>query len=139
MAINENTTIGAKTVFDPDYIFDEAALPNATTSTSSAFEIGGSQNALEIVGIADTETVVGDGETLKYELYTATTSTGAYTLSDTLVSYTPSGTTTTIDADTQMFRFSPTTDTKQWGKVVITATENQSGETSTVYIDYVSR
>lgn len=135
MAINESSTIGAITVFDPDYIFDAAALPNATTSTSSAFEIGGAQTALELVGIANTEIVVAGGETLSYALYTSATSTGSFVLSETLVSYTAG----TIDADTQMFRVCPSTDTAQWGKVVITASADQSADTSTVQIEYVSR
>lgn len=127
--------IGARCVFDPDYVFDAAALPNATTATSSAFKIGGALLGLEIVGIAGTEITIASEQTITYALHTSDTEGGSFTLSDTIVVLT----TGTVALGAEMFRFAGNTNTKQWGKIVVTTTANQSSDTHTVQLERVPR
>lgn len=134
-----SATISSELVSDTDYIFEGAALPNATSATSSVFKVGGSQAGIEIVGKAGTEIVVADGETLTYDLYTSTASDSGFTLKETVKQYAPSGDSTTIALGTEMFRYVPGTDVDVWGKITVTASDDQSSDTHTVQIEKIAR
>ena len=128
-------TLGDKQCFDPDYIFDNAALANGGATTSAAFEFGGDLLGQEIVGYADTEITIASPQTIIYTLTTSDTYGGSYTLSDTIVTKSVS----TIASGTELFRFAGNTKTKKWAKVVCTTTADQSLDKHTVILESVPR
>jgi hypothetical protein len=74
--------------FDPDWIGEAQALPNATSSTSAEFEAGYDQGKLAIAVQADTTVNLDTTETLLYELLYDATSGGDFTNSVTIGSLT---------------------------------------------------
>jgi len=128
-------TVGAKQNFAPDYIFNNAALANGGSTTSSAFRLGGALLGAEVVGYADTEITIASAQTIVYALHTSDTYAGSYTLSDTIVTKTAG----TIANGAELFRFAGNTGTKLWAKVVCTTTADQSLDKHTVILERVPR
>jgi len=64
--------------FAPDSIWDGEALPNATTKTSSEFEVGKDQGKVSVAVRANTAISIADGESLTLTLQKASASGGTF-------------------------------------------------------------
>lgn len=128
----DTKTIGSKSYFYSDYIFDNTALPNTDSATSDEFEFGGTQAGTEIVIYADTAITVADGQTLAYTLTTADESGGSFDTSIPVVSLAPSGDDLTIASGAVIGRYASNTATEVYAKLTVTASADQSDDKHTV-------
>ena len=71
-------TVGEPTKFAGDYIFNATALGNATSITSVAFQLGGSQSGLQISILANTAISIADTKSLTVSLLSDTASDGSF-------------------------------------------------------------
>lgn len=122
--------IGSKSYFYSDYIFKNAALPNATTATSSEFQFGGTQAGLEVVVVADTEITVAGGQTITYAIVTADVSGGSFNLTE-VSKVLPAA---TYAAGTELFRYACNTETEVFAKLTCVTTADQSDDKHTATI-----
>ena len=116
----------------PDYIFYDETMPNNTSSASSAWLLGMTQDSIEIVGKVQTEVELADTKVLSITLTYATTETGSYGNSVTLYTKTASGA-ETIAANTELFRYAIPKSAGPWFKVTITTTDTGTTGTFDVF------
>lgn len=126
--------IGDDLKFGPDYIFNETALENAGVSTSGAFQCGKVQGGIQLNVMADAEIVVAATFSITIDLYGSELKDGTYTKIKTLIVI-PTGT----QSAGEIIRHIPSDQAEVWGKIVITTTDDQSGDTVTAYITEVAK
>lgn len=132
-------TIGEdKAKFDPDYIYEAAALPNATDATSDLFRMGRTQGGVQLEIQADTTVDIADGESLKIELLYDTSSTGDFADSVVIYDETASGAAINFAADAFIIKYIATDDIESYNKLKITTSANESGDDINAYISNVA-
>lgn len=113
----------------PDYIFYNETVPQNTSSASSAWILGMTQDSIEIVGKVQDEVGLADTKILSVTMTSSTTETGSFGDSVTLYTKTASGA-ETIAANTELFRYAIAKDVGPWIK--ITVTTDDAAATGTV-------
>lgn len=131
-------TIGAELYSDTDLIYDGFTMPNNTSNTTTAFPFGNTLHGLELVGTVDTAISLADTTTLTFAVLTSDSSTGTFTVADTVYTTTASGA-TTIAAGTELFRYVADSEQETWYQVRVTTTDTQQSGTFTVYINSVKK
>lgn len=133
-------TISRELRADLDYFLYQETIPNATTVNSNGLKIGKTQDALEIVAVVQSEMTVADTKTVSFEIQTSSDDgdSDAYATIATPYSLTSSGG-DTIDAGTELFRYTVSTDKELYVRVAFVSTETgESGEVD-VYPVYQAR
>ena len=128
-------TIGSEAKFDPDYVFQATALPNADNISSESFKFGKNQSGTELIIVADTEVVVAATKSIVFELLQDVAEDGSYATSKTLATFAPA----TYAAGTEFVRFVASDDILQFCKVKVTTDDDQSADKITGYLRYISR
>lgn len=126
-------------LFDPDYIYEAAALPNATDATSSVFKIGRTQGGTQLAVQADTTVDIADGESLKIELLYDTSESGDYADSVVIYDETASGAAINFAADAYIVKYIATDDVDSYNRLKITTSADESGDDINAFISIVSR
>jgi len=116
-----------------DYIYKETALPDTTNATTTAFKIGDNNHRVQLVLTAATEIVIASTETITIELLQAPTETGTYNVTKTLAVIPAS----TIANGATILKYVPEDGIKHWGKIKITATDDQSAGKITGYLTQI--
>ena len=132
-------TIGEEPAkFDPDYIYEAAALPNATDATSDVFKAGRTQGGVQVNVQADTTVSIADGESLTISLLSDTSESGDY--ADALVLYdeTASGSAITFEIDEYIVKHIPADDIDSYNKLKITTSADESGDKINAFLQLVS-
>ena len=111
--------IGEEIKSAQDYIYEAETVAQNTTTTSVARQVGGTQGALELVFLADTDIVITDAKVLSLKLIGADTEDGTFDTEIELYSVTADGE-TTIEAGTELARFIIKPSDKMWQKAVLT-------------------
>lgn len=124
--------------FDPDYIYEAAALPNATDATSDVFKAGKTQGGVQVNVQADTTVDIADGESLKIELLYDTSETGDFTDSVVIYDETASGAAINFAADEYIIKYIPTDDVESYNKLKITTSADESGDDINAFPSIVS-
>lgn len=124
--------------FDPDYIYEEGALPNATDATSGVFKMGKTQGGVQLVVEADTTVSIANGESLKIEVLYDTSETGDYTDSVVIYDETASGAAITFEIDDAIIKYIATDDVESYNKLKITTSADESGDKINAYPTLVS-
>lgn len=125
-------------IFDPDYIYEAAALPNATDATSSVFKLGRTQGGTQLNIQADTTVDIADGESLKIELLYDTSESGDYADSVVIYDETASGAAINFAADAYIIKYIATDDVESYNRLKITTSGNESGDDINAFISVVS-
>lgn len=125
-------------IFDPDYIYEAAALPNATDATSSVFKLGRTQGGTQLNVQADTTVDIADGESLKIELLYDTSESGDYIDSVVIYDETASGAAINFAADAYIIKYIATDDVESYNKLKVTTSGNESGDDINAFISVVS-
>lgn len=125
-------------IFDPDYIYEAAALPNATDATSGVFKLGRTQGGTQLVVQADTTVNIADGESLKIELLYDTSETGDYADSVVIYDETASGSDILFAIDAYIIRYIATDDVDSYNKLKITTSADESGDDINAFISFVA-
>jgi hypothetical protein len=125
-------------LFDPDYIYEEAALPNATDGTSGVFKIGRTQGGNQLNVQADTTVDIADGESLKIELLHDEESDGDYSDSVVIYDETADGAAINFAADAYIIKYIATDDVESFNPLKITATGDESGDDINAFISNVA-
>jgi len=112
--------------FDPDYIMEAGALPNATDATTDAFMIGRTQGGVQLDIVADTTVDIADGESLTIELLHDTSATGDFADSVVIYDETASGSAITFEIDDTIINYIATDDVESYNKLKITTSGNES-------------
>jgi hypothetical protein len=117
----------------PDLIFDEEAMPQNTSSTSDAFDVGKTQLSMEVVVYVDTAIALADTKvfTVKY-LYG-----DSYASSETIYSVTASG--ATAIAKGELVRFAPPTDFPVTAKLELETDDAAVTGAITAWPEYIAR
>lgn len=127
-------TIGEdKAKFDPDYIYEAAALPNATDATSDTFRIGRTQGGVQIEVQADTTVDIADGESLTIELLYDTSASGDFADSVVIYDETASGAAINFAVDAFIIKYIATDDVESYNKLKITTSADESGDKINAY------
>lgn len=125
-------------IFDPDYIYEAAALPNATDATSSVFKLGRTQGGTQLNIQADTTVDIADGESLKIELLYDTSESGDYADSVVIYDETASGAAINFAADAYIIKYIATDDVESYNRLKITTSGNESGDDINAFTSVVS-
>ena len=121
-----------------DYLFEGVTVPQNTSTTGVARMTGGTQSALEIVSIAETDIVITDLKVLTVSLTGSATEGGSFVALTDLYTVTAAGE-TTITAGTDLGRYVPKPSDPMWIKCVITTDDVAVVGTATTYIRNISR
>ena len=122
-------TIGQEPAkFDPDYIYEEAALPNATDATSGLFKLGRTQGGVQLNVEADTTVDIADGESLKIELLFDTSDAGDFADSVVIYDETASGAAINFAIGDTIINYIATDDVDSYNKLKITTSADESGD-----------
>ena len=124
--------------FDPDYIYEAAALPNATDATSGVFQMGRTQGGVQLCVQADTTVDIADGESLKIELLYDTSSTGDYADSVVIYDETASGAAINFAADAYIIKYIATDDVESFNRLQITTSADESGDDINAFLTSVA-
>lgn len=124
--------------YDPDYIYEAAALPNATDATSGVFKAGKTQAGVQIVVQADTTVDIADGESLTIELLYDTSETGDYADSVVIYDETASGAAINFAIDETIIKYIPTDDVESYNKLKITTSADESDDKINAFPTLVS-
>jgi len=112
--------------FDPDYIMEAGALPNATDATTDVFKIGRTQGGVQLNIEADTTVDIADGESLKIEMLFDTSATGDFADSVVIYDETASGAAITFEIDDTIINYIATDDVDSYNRLQITTSGNES-------------
>lgn len=113
--------------FGDSYFSEETALPSSTNATTDAFSVAQVQSMLGIKVRANGAVVIANAATLKIELLHATTETGDFTDSVTLLDYTNSSGVSVTRADKYLFAsYVPDSSIGKWCKLKYTTTTDLS-------------
>lgn len=126
----DSGTIGRELRSDIDYLLYDETIPNDTTVDSDGMLLGKTQDALEIVAVAKTELTVADTKEISFNIQESSDDgdSDAYETIATPYSLTSSGG-DTIDAGTELFRYTPSRDKEIYMRVQFVSTEaGESGE-----------
>jgi hypothetical protein len=134
-AITDGKISKAYLKFDPDAIWAAEALPNATTKTTSEFEMGFDQNSVELRMEADTTVAVAAGEVLTMQVRSGS-ATGVYDTTTQIYSATAAGVTYEIDDLIVAFNAG---EIGPYAVLDVTTDADLSGDDVNVYLRYVSR
>jgi hypothetical protein len=110
----------------PDRVYTAKALPNATNEFSDVFSFAKVEGRVELEITANTNIVIADGATLKFEAFWDKSATGSFTNSRVISAYAPVGAAQTIVAGTVVALITPESDIEQFVKIKTTASANQS-------------
>jgi len=129
---------GEPAKFDPDYIYEAAALPNATDATSSVFKLGRTQGGVQLNIQADTTVNIADGESLSISLLSDTSEAGDY--ADALVLYdeTASGSDITFEIDEYIVKHISADDIDSYNRLKITTSADESDDDINAFLTLVS-
>lgn len=125
-------------IFDPDYIYEAAALPNATDATSSVFKLGRTQGGTQLNIQADTTVDIADGQSLKIELLYDTSESGDYADSVVIYDETASGAAINFAADDYIIKYIATDDVESYNRLKVTTSADESGDDINAFISEVS-
>jgi len=128
--------------FDPDYIYESAALPNATDATSDEFMLGRTQGGVQLDIIADTTVDIANGESLTIELlHDAISDEEGGNFLDSVVIYdeTASGSAITFEIADTIINYIATDDVESFNKLKITTSGDESGDKITAFPTTVSQ
>lgn len=117
----------------PDLIFDEEAVPQNTSSTSDAFDVGKTQLSLEVVVYVDTKVELADTKVFTVDYLYG----DSYASSETIYTITASG--ATEIAAGELVRFAPPTDFPITAKLKLTTDDAAAAGAITAWPEYVAR
>jgi hypothetical protein len=124
--------------FDPDYIYEAAALPNATDATSGQFKIGRTQGGVQLNVQADTTVDIADGESLKIELLYDTSSVGDDVDSVVIYDETASGAAIHFAIDAYIVKYIATDDVESFNRLKITTSGDESDDDINAFLSLVA-
>jgi hypothetical protein len=124
--------------FDPDYIYEAAALPNATDATSSTFKMGRTQGGVQLTVQADTTVNIADGQSLKIELLHDTSATGDFADSVVIYDETASGSAIAFAVDATIIKYIAPDDVESYNKLKITTSADESGDDINAFLSCVA-
>lgn len=121
-----DTTLTDRLAADPDKVFDERTLPNATFLESAVFRFGKVQSKVEVEITAASEITIADTQSLTIELFWDEAEDGSFTNSRVINAYAASGGAIVIADNTVIGLMTPETDVDHYAKVRVTATDDQT-------------
>jgi hypothetical protein len=121
-----------------DYLLNGETVPQNTTTTGDAVQVGGTQAELEVVAVAATDIGLADTKVLTLKLTGADTSDGSFTDLVTLNTTTASGA-TTITAGTELGRYVVKPSDDLYAKAVIITDDAAATGSVDVYLRRVCR
>lgn len=124
--------------FDTDYIYEAAALPNATDATSDVFKMGRTQGGVQLNVQADTTVDIADGESLTIELLYDTSETGDYADSVVIYDETASGAAINFAIDDYIIKYIASDDVESYNKLKITTSADESGDDINAFLSVVA-
>lgn len=125
--------------FDNDYLAKAQALPQNTSADGNggSFRLAGMLGAIGLVGKVNAEISLADTKVLTVKLQDSADNT---TFADVVTLYTKTASgATTIAADTELFRYIPTSSLRTFAKVVITTTDTSAAGKVDVFQSYNAR
>ena len=126
MATKYNTDFTGRLGAYPDRVYTAQALPNATNASSGVVDLSKVSGKLELEITANTNIVIADGATLKFEAFWDKSASGSFTNSRVISAYAPVGAAQTILAGAVVALITPESDIEQFVKVKVTASGNQA-------------
>jgi len=124
--------------FDPDAVYEAAALPNATDATSAVFKAGRTQGGVQLNVQADTTVDIADGESLTVELLSDTEVDGAFAASLVIYDETASGSAINFAADAYIVKHICADDIESFNRLKITTSGDESGDDINVFLSSVA-
>ena len=122
----------------PDYFLDGVDVPNNTTTTSGAVQVGGTQGELMVQAVAASNISIANTKTLVLKVQTSDSANSGFADKQTLYSATASGT-LTIDAGTVLGEYIFTPSDKMYAKVTCASTDSASIGSVDAYLTRVCR
>ena len=132
-------TISEELKAAPDYLFNNATVPQNTSLAGNETQVGGTQAELEIVAVVgDTDIDLADTKVLTLKVQGASAVGGSYADVQQLYTVTASGA-TTVAAGTELGRYVWKPSDPMFAKPVITTDDAAATGTVDVYIRRVCR